>query len=147
MKITGIDYEHLFPLGLYENERITLHADVDETDNVIDTFKDLKATVFQLHEEGKLLEESKKAVEAEHIEKTKQTDEEKPTLDEIGSLRYVDKTSDKGPYKTADKKDNPNNPAFTKLQKYLKDHNNFAILHGYKLWNFANSDIIGRRKK
>jgi NDP-sugar pyrophosphorylase family protein len=72
---------------------------------------------------------------------------EKPTLEEIGSLRYVDKTSDKGPYKTASKTDNPNNPAFLKLQKYLQGHNNFAILYGYKLWNFQNSDTIGRRKQ
>jgi len=75
------------------------------------------------------------------------TKTEKPTLDEIGSLRYVDKTSDKGPYKTASLTDNPNNPTFLKLQKYLKDHNNFAVLHGYKIWNFQNSDTIGRRKQ
>ena len=76
------------------------------------------------------------------------TKAEKPTLEEIGSLRYVDKTSDKGPYKTADKKDNPNNPAFLKLQKYLKEHNGFAVLHGFKLWSFStNQDIIGRRKQ
>ena len=73
MKITGIDYERLFPLGQYENERITLHADVDVTENPFDVFKDLKATVFQLHGEGKLLEESKKVVESdkrlEHVKK------------------------------------------------------------------------------
>jgi len=72
---------------------------------------------------------------------------EKPSLEEIVSLKYVDKTSEKGPYKTASKTDNPNNPAFLKLQKYLQAHNNFAILYGYKIWNFQNSDTIGRRKQ
>jgi len=75
------------------------------------------------------------------------TKPEKPTLDEISSFKYVDKTSDKGPYKTASLIDNPNNSAFLKLQKYLQAHNNFAILYGYKLWNFQNSDTIGRRKQ
>jgi len=28
MKITGVDYERLFSTGSFENERITLHADV-----------------------------------------------------------------------------------------------------------------------
>lgn len=72
----------------------------------------------------------------------------KPTLDEISSLKYVNKTSDKGPYKTVNLTDNPNNPAFLKLQKYLKEHNGFAILHGFKLWQFSNNpDILGRRKQ
>ena len=79
--------------------------------------------------------------------KAEQPKAEKPTLDEISSLRYVDKTSEKGPYKTASKTDNPNNSAFQKLQNYIKEHNNFVILHGYKLWNFQNSDTIGRRKQ
>jgi len=83
----------------------------------------------------------------EILEPKSATKTEKPSLEEIGSLRYVDKTSDKGAYKTASLTDNPNNPAFLKLQKYLKDHNNFAILHGYKIWNFQNSDLIGRRKQ
>ena len=72
----------------------------------------------------------------------------KPTLDEISSLRYVNKTSDKGAYKTASKTDNPNNAAFLKLQKYLKEHKGFAILHGFKFWQFSNNpDVIGRRKQ
>jgi len=73
---------------------------------------------------------------------------EKPSLEEIGSLRYVDKTSDKGPYKTASLTDNQNNPAFQKLQMYLKEHKGFAILHGFKIWVFSNNpDTIGRRKQ
>lgn len=77
-----------------------------------------------------------------------ETKAEKPSLEEISSLFYVDKTSDKGAYKTTSKTDNPNNPVFLKLQRYLKDHNNFTVLHGFKFWIFSNNqDIIGRRKK
>jgi len=73
---------------------------------------------------------------------------EKPTLEDISSLKYEDKESDKGPYKMVSKSGNPNNPAFQKLQKYLKDHDGFAVLHGFKFWIFSNnSDIIGRRKQ
>jgi len=76
------------------------------------------------------------------------TKAEKPTLEDISSLKYVDKTSDKGPYKTASKTDNQNSVAFQKIQKYLEDHNGFAILHGFKLWQFSNNlDILGRRKQ
>jgi len=95
--------------------------------------QELEALDELLNELGKPIMEATKA--------------EKPTLEDVGSLIYVDKTSDKGPYKTANLTDNPNNPAFLKLQKYLKDHNNFAILYGFKLWNFQNSDTIGRRRK
>ncbi len=71
---------------------------------------------------------------------------EKPTLEEISSLNTEDKVSDKGPYKTISKTNNQNNSAFQKLQSYIKQHNNFVVLHGYKMWNFQNSDIIGKKK-
>jgi hypothetical protein len=143
MKVETLTYERLFRTGKFENERIGVTVSVDVTENPIDVFKDTKALVLSLHEEGKLLEESKKVAEAE---KPKET--EKPTLDEISSLRYIDKTGDKGPYKQANKSDNPNNPAFQKLQKYLEEHKGFAILHGFKFWQFSNNPgTIGRRKK
>ena len=103
MKITGIDYERLFSLGQYENERIALHADVDETDNVIDVFKDLKATVLSLHEEGKLLEESKKVAEATEPKEAKTTVPEKNF-----DLTYIKHTGAKlGEFEIADEKDSP----------------------------------------
>jgi hypothetical protein len=146
MKVTGIDYERLFSKGLnqYENERIGLHAEVDpETENISECFKELKATALSLHKEGLLIEESKAVAESE-----KPKEAEKPTLDEISSLFYVDKTGDKGPFKQTSKSDNPNNPAFQKLQNYLKEHNGFVVLHGFTFWTFSNNpDIIGRRKK
>lgn len=143
MKFKELEYARTFNLGNYENEKITLKAELDETKNIFDVFKDLKATVLSLQKEGLLTEESKKVAETESPQEA-----EKPTLDEIGSLFYVDKTGDKEPYKQTSKSDNPNNPAFTKLQKYLEDHKGFAILHGFKFWSFSdNPDIIGRRKK
>ena len=72
----------------------------------------------------------------------------KPTLEEINSQIWTDKTSDKGAYQTTNKTDNQNSIAFQKLQKYLKEHNGFAILHGFKLWQFSNNqDILARRKQ
>jgi len=138
-----LEYSRTFNLGDYESERITVRVSVDVTENPIDVFKDTKALAFSMHEEGKLLEESKKVVEAEEPKKA-----EKPSLEEISSLRYVDKTTDKGPYKTASKTDSPNNPAFQRLQNYIKEHDGFVILHGFKFWSFSNNpDILGRRKK
>jgi len=76
------------------------------------------------------------------------TKAEKPTQEEISSQKWTDKTSDKGAYQTTSKTDNNNSAAFQKLQKYLKDHNGFAILHGFKLWQFSNNpDILARRKQ
>jgi len=76
------------------------------------------------------------------------TKAEKPTIEEFSSLRYVDKTSEKGVYQTTNKTDNQNSLAFQKLQKYLKEHNGFAVLHGFKIWQFSNNqDILARRKQ
>ena len=76
------------------------------------------------------------------------TKAEKPTLEEINSQKWTDKTSEKGAYQTTSKQDNINSAAFQKLQKYLKDHNGFAILHGFKCWQFSNNpDILARRKQ
>jgi len=76
------------------------------------------------------------------------TKAEKPTSEEIDSQKWTDKTSDKGAYQTTSKTENQNSLAFQKLQKYLKEHNGFAILHGYKTWQFSNNqDILARRKQ
>ena len=141
MKVEKVTYERLFRTGEYENERIGVTASVDATENPIEVCKDLKVLVFSMHEEGKQLEEQPKPP-------SQPLPSKKPTLDEISSLFYVDKTGDKGPFKQASKQDNPNNPAFTKLQKHLQEHKGFAVLHGFKFWTFSNNpDIIGRRKK
>jgi len=144
MKITEIEYERLFSLGQYENERITLHADVNETENPFEVFKDIKATVFQLHEEGKILEESKKVAEAEEPKEAK-----KPTQEEINSLKSMEKVSDKGPYQLITKAENPDNPAFETLRSYIKQKNGFCQIHGFKAWIFSNDpeNKIGLRKK
>ena len=72
----------------------------------------------------------------------------KPTLEEINSQKWTDKTSDKGAYQTTNKTDNQNSASFQKLQKYLESHKGFAILHGFKTWQFSNNqDILARRKQ
>jgi hypothetical protein len=72
----------------------------------------------------------------------------KPTLEEINSLKYSEKTSDKGPYKIINKAENMNNPAYEKLHAYIAEHNGFVIIHGIKCWIFSNnSDTIGCRKQ
>jgi hypothetical protein len=76
-----------------------------------------------------------------------QTKAEKPTKTEIGSLKGVEKTGSKGPYRQIHKSDNLNNPAFTKLQKYLANHSGFVTIHGFQVWSFDNPDIIGIRTK
>jgi hypothetical protein len=144
MKITTIDYERLFSLGQYENERIGLHAEVDPgTENIFDAFKDLKATVLSLQKEGLIIEEPKKVAETERPKEPV-----KPTLDEIQSLKSQDKTSEKGAYQLIQKSDNQSNPAFEKLQSYIKEHKGFCQLHSFKAWIFSNDpEKIGIRKQ
>ena len=143
MKIIEIDYERLFSLGQYENERIGVKVSVDVTENTIKVFKDIKALVLSLHEEGKLLEESKTVAEAEQPKIS-----EKPTLEEINSLKSVEKVSSKGPYQLISKAENPNNPVFDKLRNYIEDRKGFLTLYGCKYWNFdKSSDKIGYRKQ
>jgi len=74
---------------------------------------------------------------------------EKPTLQEIQSLKAKEKTSDKGPYKLITKAENSGNPAFEKLQSYLKEKGGFVTLHGFKAWLFSSdpANKIGIRKK
>ena len=71
---------------------------------------------------------------------------EKPTQQEIDSLKSVEKVSSKGPFQLLTKEENTSNPAFDKLQNYIKGHNDFVVLHGLKCWNFDKSDKIGIRK-
>lgn len=73
MKIKELEYSRLFNLENYENERIGLVADLDETEDLDENFRTLKAKVFHLHEEGKLIEDSKKAVKSKKIKKTEKT--------------------------------------------------------------------------
>lgn len=51
MKIREIEYSRTFNLGQYESERIGLRVEVDETDDLNQTFNEVKTRVFQLHKE------------------------------------------------------------------------------------------------
>jgi hypothetical protein len=155
MRIRGIDYERLLPLGPYENERITLHADVDETDNVIETFKDLKATVFQLHEEGKLLEESKKVAEAEEkkeTQKSEKTETNKEGAKEVPeynpeNIPWVRAEGEKGIYERypAYQQKPSMLVDYVNLLEDLKENKGRLQRAGLFYWLFRDRVTIGRK--
>lgn len=64
MKIVGVEYGKTFNQGNYESERITLKVDIDDTDDLDETYKTIKAAVLRLHESGKLIEKSKAVAES-----------------------------------------------------------------------------------
>jgi len=65
MKYRELEYSRNFNLGNYESERITLKIDLDENEDLDESYRTLKATVFRLQQEGGLIEDSKKVVEAD----------------------------------------------------------------------------------
>lgn len=65
MKYRELEYSRNFNLGNYESERITLKVDLDETEDLDESYRTLKARVFKLQQEGDLLEETKKAVDSD----------------------------------------------------------------------------------
>ncbi len=56
LKIREVEYSRTFNLGQYESERISLKAELDETDDLKQTFNKVKTHVFQLHKEKLNLE-------------------------------------------------------------------------------------------
>jgi len=74
---------------------------------------------------------------------------EKPTREEINSLKSTEQTSSKGQYQLVTKSENSDNPVFEKLRSYLKEKGGFVTLHGLKIWLFSNDpeNRIGIRKK
>lgn len=72
---------------------------------------------------------------------------EKPTLNEIQSLKFTEQSSSKGKYRLVSKEENANNLVFGKLQNYLNSKSGFAQIHGFKAWIFSNNpNKIGLRK-
>ena len=65
MKYRELEYARTSNLGNYENERITLKVDLDETEDIDESFRTLKATVFRLQSKGEIIDDSKKAVETD----------------------------------------------------------------------------------
>lgn len=56
MKIREIEYSRTFNLGQYESERISLRVELDETDDLNQTFNEVKTHVFQLQKEKRNLD-------------------------------------------------------------------------------------------
>ena len=65
MKYKELEYARTFNLGNYESEKITLKIELDETEDIDESFRTLKATVFRLQGKGEIIDDSKKAVEAD----------------------------------------------------------------------------------
>ena len=65
MKYRDLEYARTFNLGNYESERITLKVDLDETEDIDESFRTLKGTVFSLQSKGEIIDDSKKAVESD----------------------------------------------------------------------------------
>lgn len=65
MKYRELEYSRTFNLGNYQSEHITLKADLDETEDLDESYRTLKARVFKLQQEGGLLKETKKAVDSD----------------------------------------------------------------------------------
>mgnify|MGYP001122195793 CR=1 FL=1 len=125
MKYRELEYSRTFNLGDFQSERITLKADLDETENLDDSFKTLKATVFRLQNEGKLIEESRKVVRSDkRPERIKQKDGEKPVVSEKNfDLTYTKHTGAKlGEFEIADEKDSPSD-LYKRALNILKEAN------------------------
>ena len=78
-----------------------------------------------------------------------ETPAEKPTLEEINSLKSTEQTSNKGTYRLVTRTDNQDNPAFEKLRNYIANHNGFVTIQGITFWNFSQdpNNKIGYRTK
>lgn len=53
LKVKTIRYERIFSLGKWENERIGFEINIDETDDAIECFNNLKKLVLSLSEKSK----------------------------------------------------------------------------------------------
>lgn len=155
MRITTITHKRLYPLGPYENERIGLEAEIDETDNIIDVFKDLKATNFQLHEEGLLLEESRKVAKAEEQKeapKTEKTKTDKKATKEVPeynpeNIPWVRAEGEKGIYERypAYQQKPSMMVDYINLLEDLKNHKGKLQRAGLFYWLFPDEATIGRK--
>jgi hypothetical protein len=139
MKVETMTYEHLFPTGKFENERIGVKVSVDVTENPIEVYKDVKALVLSLHEEGKLLEESKRVAEA-----TEPKPVQKPTEQQFNSPQWTTKTGTRGDYQQIE---NDKSQEFKILAEYVKSKGGFCNIYGYKTWFHNNNENLVDRKK
>jgi hypothetical protein len=139
MNVEELEYSRTFNLGDYESERIGVKVSVDVTENPIEVFKDTKALAFSMHEEGKLLEESKRIMEAEEPKKA-----EKPTETQFNAPNWTQKTGTKGAYEQVE---NDGSENFKAISQYVKNHKGFCNLHGFKIWlHNQDENVIDRRR-
>ena len=73
MNYRELEYSRTFNLGDYQSERITLKIELDENEDLDESYRSLKASVFKLQQEGCLIENTKRVVEIDkHLEPLKQ---------------------------------------------------------------------------
>ena len=65
MNYRELEYSRTFNLGDYQSERITLKIDLDETEELDESFRTLKASVFRLQSKGEIIDNSNKSIEAD----------------------------------------------------------------------------------
>jgi len=54
LKIKEVEYSRTFNLGQYESERIGLKVELDESEDLDEAFRNIKARVLQLHEGSRI---------------------------------------------------------------------------------------------
>jgi len=135
VKWTELEYSRVFNLCNSESERITLKAEFDdETDDLIESYRKLKAAVLSLHEDGKLLDESRKAAQ-----------NDLPYNPE--NINWIRTEGQKGPYERypAPAQKPQMTTDYTNLLADLRKHDGIMTRNGMYYWLFPNNVTIGRK--
>ena len=135
MKPIEIEYSRTFNLGKYESEKIGVKVAVDETESPFDALKESKALVLSLHEEGKLIEESKKVAEAAEPK------DERPKYD-LERITWTKEQGNKGEYEKAVEQ---NSIDFRALINDLDEHDGRLQRDGFFIWRFSQGNTVGRK--
>jgi len=146
MKIRELEYSRTFNLGNYESEKVGLIVDLDEIEDLDEVFRTTKAKVFHLYEEGKLLEETKVAVEAEkQLEKTSSPE----SLWDAEKIKWVEAEGARGPYQRYSA---PHEKAeftvdYKNMLKDIKEHGNRMTRSDHFYWLFTDGATVGRKQR
>jgi len=135
LRWTELEYSRTFNLGNYESERITLKAEFDETDDLTESYRNLKAAVLSLHEDGKLIDESRKAAQNQDL----------PYNPE--NIKWIRAEGQKGPYERypAPAQKPQMTVDYTNLLADLRKHDGRMVRNGMYYWLFSNDVTIGRK--
>lgn len=80
----------------------------------------------------------------ESTEPKEQLKTDKPTEKEFNDLRWIKKDGSNGSYEQLQ---NDNSNTYKKLVEYLKTHNGFSSLYGFKVFfHFKDENLIDRKR-